>query len=74
MISAAASVVGRLLTGTTAGGLIERMGYVDFYLATTALALPGIVLFWYMMRTGMVDHALGTAGRDPGRADGGGTR
>ena len=74
LISAAASVVGRLLTGTTAGGLIERMGYVDFYLATTALALPGIVLFWYMMRTGMVDHALGTAGRDPGRADGGGTR
>lgn len=74
LISAAASVVGRLLTGTTAGGLIERMGYVDFYLATTALALPGIVLFWYMMRTGMVDRALGTAGRDPGRADGGGTR
>lgn len=63
LISAAASVVGRLLTGTTAGGLIERMGYVDFYLATTALALPGIVLFWYMMRTGMVDRALGTAGQ-----------
>jgi PAT family beta-lactamase induction signal transducer AmpG len=67
LISAAASVVGRLLTGTTAGALIERMGYVNFYLATTLLALPGILLFWYMMRNGMVDRALGTAGRAGGR-------
>jgi MFS transporter, PAT family, beta-lactamase induction signal transducer AmpG len=63
LISAAASVVGRLLTGTTAGGLIERFGFVDFYMFTTLLALPGILLFWYMMRTGMVDRALGDAGR-----------
>ncbi|MBV7260172.1 MFS transporter, partial [Erythrobacter sp. WH158] len=62
MISAAASIVGRLLTGTTAGGLIEWTGYVNFYLLTTLLALPGIVLFWWMMRTGLVDQALGTAG------------
>jgi PAT family beta-lactamase induction signal transducer AmpG len=62
LISAAASVVGRLLTGTTAGGLIETMGYVNFYLLTTLLALPGILLFWFMMRSGMVDRALGTAG------------
>lgn len=62
LISAAASVVGRLLTGTTAGGLIETMGYVNFYLLTTLLALPGILLFWFMMRSGMVDRALGSAG------------
>lgn len=62
LISAAASVVGRLLTGTTAGALIEAMGYVNFYLLTTVLALPGIVLFWWMMRTGLVDAAMGTAG------------
>jgi MFS transporter, PAT family, beta-lactamase induction signal transducer AmpG len=62
LISAAASVVGRVLTGTTAGALIESFGYVNFYLLTTLLALPGILLFWFMMRRGMVDRALGTAG------------
>ncbi len=62
LISAAASVVGRVLTGTTAGALIETLGYFDFYLLTTLLALPGILLFWFMMRRGMVDSALGSAG------------
>src|SRR5690606_42061004 len=42
LLSAAASVVGRMLTGTTAGALIEAMGYVNFYLLTTLVALPGI--------------------------------
>jgi PAT family beta-lactamase induction signal transducer AmpG len=62
LISAGASVVGRFVTGTTAGTLIETMGYVNFYLLTTVLALPGILLFWWMMRTGLVDAAMGTAG------------
>jgi PAT family beta-lactamase induction signal transducer AmpG len=63
LISAAASVLGRVLTGTTAGGLIESMGYVNFYLLTTVLAVPGILLFWFMMRRGLIDRSLGTAGR-----------
>ncbi|MGH6786845.1 MAG: AmpG family muropeptide MFS transporter [Novosphingobium sp.] len=62
LISASASVVGRFVTGTTAGGLIEGFGYVEFYLLTTVLAVPGIVLFWWMSRTGLVDQAMGTAG------------
>lgn len=62
LISASASVVGRFVTGTTAGGLIEGMGYVNFYLLTTLLALPGIVLFWWMSRIGLVDAAMGSAG------------
>jgi PAT family beta-lactamase induction signal transducer AmpG len=62
LISAGASVVGRLLTGTTAGSFIERMGYPSFYVLTTALAVPGILLFWYMMRKGLIDRALGDAG------------
>jgi MFS transporter, PAT family, beta-lactamase induction signal transducer AmpG len=62
LISAGASIVGRLLTGTTAGSLIETFGYVNFYLLTTLLALPGILLFWWMMRRGLVDAAMGTAG------------
>ena len=63
LISATASVLGRVLTGGTAGALIQSMGYVNFYLLTTVLALPGILLFWFMMRTGMIDRAMGTAGR-----------
>jgi PAT family beta-lactamase induction signal transducer AmpG len=64
LISAGASIVGRLLTGTTAGSLIEGMGYVNFYVLTTVLAVPGIILFWWMMRTGLVDEAMGTAGKE----------
>lgn len=64
LISASASVVGRFLTGTTAGAMIESFGYVNFYLLTTILAVPGIALFWIMMRNGMVDSAMGTAGEE----------
>jgi len=62
LISAAASIVGRFLSGTTAGAMIEAMGYVNFYLLTTAAAVPGILLFWWMMRTGLIDESIGTAG------------
>jgi PAT family beta-lactamase induction signal transducer AmpG len=67
LISAGASVLGRALTGTTAGGLIQAIGYVNFYLLTTLLALPGILLFWFMIRRGLIDAALGTAGREDRR-------
>jgi PAT family beta-lactamase induction signal transducer AmpG len=66
LITAATSIVGRLVTGTQAGALIDRFGYVDFYLLTTLAALPGILLFLYMMRTGLVDQAMGTAGKRDG--------
>jgi PAT family beta-lactamase induction signal transducer AmpG len=62
LISAAASIVGRFLTGTTAGALIDSFGYVNFYIMTTFAALPGIVLFWIMMRYGLIDQSIGTAG------------
>jgi PAT family beta-lactamase induction signal transducer AmpG len=70
LISAAASVVGRFLTGTSAGALLERMGYVNFYLLTTLAAAPGIVLFWLMMRAGLVDASMGTAGLETAAAAG----
>jgi MFS transporter, PAT family, beta-lactamase induction signal transducer AmpG len=66
LISAATSVVGRVLTGTSAGALVEAMGYVNFYLLTTIAALPGILLFWLMMRAGLIDASIGSAGREPG--------
>jgi PAT family beta-lactamase induction signal transducer AmpG len=64
LLSAAASIVGRVLTGTTAGQLIEFMGYVNFYVLTTFAALPGIELFWLMIRSGLVDRSIGSAGTD----------
>lgn len=62
LLSAAASVVGRVITGTTAGGLIESMGYVQFYLLTTVVALPGVMLYVFMLRAGLIKQSLGDAG------------
>ena len=64
MLSAAAAIVGRFLTGSLAGRLIDAMGYPNFYLLTTALALPGILLFWWMIRSGLVDASIGSAGKE----------
>lgn len=54
LLSAAASIIGRFISGTTSGALIERLGYIDFYLLTTVAALPGIGLFLYLLRAGLV--------------------
>src|SRR5688500_6161034 len=66
LLSALASIAGRFLTGTTAGALIEAMGYVSFYLLTTAIAVPGVVLFWFMIRSGLADLSIGSAGKETG--------
>jgi PAT family beta-lactamase induction signal transducer AmpG len=63
LLSALASIAGRFLTGTTAGSLIEAMGYVNFYLLTTVIAFPGVILFWFMIRSGLADLSIGSAGR-----------
>jgi PAT family beta-lactamase induction signal transducer AmpG len=64
LLSALASIAGRFLTGTTAGTLIQNMGYVNFYLLTTFIAMPGVILFWYMMRSGLADVSMGSAGKE----------
>jgi MFS transporter, PAT family, beta-lactamase induction signal transducer AmpG len=64
LLSAAAAIVGRFLTGSLAGRMIDTMGYPSFYFLTTALALPGIILFAWMMYTGLVDAAIGSAGKE----------
>jgi PAT family beta-lactamase induction signal transducer AmpG len=66
LLSALASIVGRFLTGTTVGALITAIGYVNFYVLTTVVALPGVILFWYMMRSGLADLSLGSAGKPQG--------
>ena len=64
LLSALASIAGRFLTGATAGGLIEAIGYVNFYVLTTLIALPGVFLFWWMIRSGLADLSVGSAGKD----------
>jgi PAT family beta-lactamase induction signal transducer AmpG len=68
LLSALASIAGRFLTGTSAGALITGIGYVNFYLLTTAIAFPGVILFWFMMRSGLADLSIGSAGREEGPA------
>ena len=62
LLSALASIAGRFLTGTTAGAMIGAIGYVNFYLLTTLAALPGVILFWFMIRSGLADLSVGSAG------------
>jgi len=64
LLSALASITGRFLTGTAAGALIEAMGYVNFYVLTALIACPGILLYWFMIRSGLADLSLGSAGRE----------
>ena len=61
LLSALASIAGRVLTGTSAGALINAVGYVNFYVLTTVVALPGVVVFWLMMRSGLADLSVGDA-------------
>jgi PAT family beta-lactamase induction signal transducer AmpG len=68
LLSALASIVGRFFTGTSAGALIEAIGYVTFYLLTTVIAFPGVILFWFMIRSGLADLSIGSAGKE-GKGD-----
>ncbi len=54
LLSALRAILGRFVSGTTAGALIEKVGFVDFYVLTSALTLPGIALYLFMLRRGLV--------------------
>ena len=60
MISAAASIVGRVLTGATAGAVVEAIGFVNFYLLTTFVALPGVMLLLSTDPTDLADRLART--------------
>jgi PAT family beta-lactamase induction signal transducer AmpG len=44
--------------------MIDAIGYVNFYLLTTLVALPGVILFWFMIRSGLADLSIGSAGKE----------
>jgi len=64
LLSALASIAGRFITGTAVGSLIDSIGYVNFYVLTTFIALPGVLIFWFMMRSGLADLSIGSAGKE----------
>jgi len=62
LLSAAAAILGRFLTASSAGALIEALGYFNFYILTACLSLPGILIYLGMLRSGLVDRSIGTVG------------
>jgi len=62
LLSAAAAILGRFLTASSAGALIEALGYFNFYTVTACLSLPGIFIYIGMLRSGLVDKSIGTVG------------
>ncbi len=44
----ALSAVGRVFVGPIAGVMVEHIGWVDFYLWTAILSLPGLCLLWWL--------------------------
>jgi PAT family beta-lactamase induction signal transducer AmpG len=50
LLSAMASIMGRAVSALGAGALIDLMGYPAYYVLTTVLALPGILIFRELMR------------------------
>jgi PAT family beta-lactamase induction signal transducer AmpG len=44
------AAVGRTFLSSGGGWLSEKMDWVPFFLATTAAALPGLLLLIYLMR------------------------
>jgi PAT family beta-lactamase induction signal transducer AmpG len=42
------AAVPRTLINATTGWIVQLMGWFDFYLLCTALAVPGMVLLWWV--------------------------
>lgn len=54
----ALAAVGRTLLATSGGWFAEKLGWAPFFLLTTAAALPGLGLLWWLTRRGAI---VGTA-------------
>jgi MFS transporter, PAT family, beta-lactamase induction signal transducer AmpG len=50
LLSAAASV-GRVLVGPPAGYIVKAIGWADFFFLTFLVALPGLLLLWWLRGT-----------------------
>ena len=62
LLSALASL-GRILFGPVTGGLVEAMGWANFFVLTFVAALPGLWLVWQMRE--QIDAVDGSRNTDP---------
>ncbi len=42
------AAIGRIFISPTSGFLVESIGWANFFFVTTIIALPGLVLLWYL--------------------------
>jgi PAT family beta-lactamase induction signal transducer AmpG len=50
----ALAAVGRTILASSGGWFAEELGWVSFFLLTTAAALPGLALLWWLTRRGAI--------------------
>nr|WP_294813914.1 MFS transporter [uncultured Sphingomonas sp.] len=62
--------VGRTWLSSPAGIFAEQLGWVGFWIMTTVVALPGMVLLWFLWRKGFVVESVrkARAGAEPAEA------
>ena len=58
------AAVGRTFLSTPSGFLAEGLGWPAFYVMTSLVALPGLVLLWLIWRRGVVGEAVRSAAVD----------
>ena len=44
------AVVGRTVIASPMGGIAETIGWIDYFLLSTVMAIPGMLLLIYMLR------------------------
>jgi PAT family beta-lactamase induction signal transducer AmpG len=55
LFSSLYALPGKILEGTS-GMVVDRIGYPPFFLYTASLALPGLLLLWWLSRRGAFDR------------------
>ncbi len=51
--------VARTVLVSPAGWLVERLGWMEFFILTTVAALPGLLLLWYLSKRQPVEQTSG---------------
>jgi PAT family beta-lactamase induction signal transducer AmpG len=58
LFSSLYALPGKLLEGTS-GFVVDAIGYPAFFMYTAALSIPGLVLLFWLLRTGVLDGRAG---------------
>lgn len=61
----ALAVTGRTMLSATGGYLAEVLGWAPFFIATAGAAVPGLLLLWWLTRSGIHDGKKGALAAPP---------